>query len=245
MFFLIFSIILFLVWKCPTPRVLFCDPTGGIATMAVMAIGGGMQAYGQMEQGKQQNQYYQYLAGQSRMEGAAAVARADAQNRILNESGAIEGKNLAEKAAVTSSAQKAEMAASGVSGVTAQDITLDTARKVSNDEMMLRRNYGLQSNSVLDEGKYANWQANEQAGLYGWSGKQAKRAGNIGAFTTLLGTAASMALGASQLGMLSKPGEVAATTGTNGAVGGGLFGGKGGTFAKAQTTKVRGWGSTS
>lgn len=187
-----------------------CHPA---VAMGLMAVAGGVTAYAQMQQGRAQKSYYNYLAGQARLEGAAALAMAQKQAELTQESASIENKSLALKGAEASASQKAAMAASGLdlSSVTAQDITLDTLTKAKMDEMMIRRNANLQAASQLDEGKYANWSAESQAQQYGYAGKQAKKAGNIGAFTTLLGTAASMGMAANSFGMFA-PKTAAATS---------------------------------
>jgi len=177
--------------------------------MGVMAASGVTQAIGQVQQGREQDKYYQYLAGTSRLAGDAALARSQKQSELIQESAGIENKSAAIKAAEAGSAQKAAMAASGMdlSSVTAQDITLDTLTKAKMDEMMIRRNANLQSWQTETEGKYAKWEGEEQARQYGYAGKQARKAGNIQAFTTLLGTAASMGMAASDMGLFSRGGS--------------------------------------
>lgn len=205
-FAILFTIVYMLPIKFKIKQTLTCDPTGGVATMALMATAGAVQAYGQVQEGKSQNSYYQYLAATSRMQGEAELARSQKQAEVIQDTASIEGKAQAIKTAEAMSSQRAALAASGVSGVTAQDITLDTLSKAKMDELMIRRNADVQSWSQTEAGKYAKWQADQQAAQYGYAGKQAKRAGNIGAFTTILGTAASMGLGAAQMGMFSKAG---------------------------------------
>jgi len=205
MFWLLAAIVFLVTWKLPAKKAgLLCDPTGGVATLVIMGIAGATQAYGQVQQGREQDKYYQYLAGTSRLAGDAALARSQKQSELIQESAGIENKSAAIKAAETSSAQKAAMVASGMdlSSVTAQDITLDTLTKAKMDEMMIRRNANLQSWQTETEGKYAKWEGEEQARQYGYAGKQARKAGNIGAFSTLLGTSVSMGLGASDMGLL-------------------------------------------
>lgn len=207
MFWVLLVGVIWLALKMPLPRSrgLLCDPTGGVATMAIMAAAGGLQAYGQYQQGKAQNSYYQYLAGQSLIEGQAAYDRSLKQSELIQDSASLQNKSAAIKAAEASSTQKAQMAASGVdlSSVSAQDITLDTLTKAKMDEMMIRRNANLNSWAVEEEGKNARWTSKNQADQYRFAGKQAKSAGKTQAFTTLLSTAATMALGAGQLGMFA------------------------------------------
>lgn len=191
--------------------------------LGAMAVAGGMQAYGQYQEGSSSNKYYQYLAGQSRLQGEAAVTRAQRQAEVVQDSAKLEGKEQAVKTAQTAGAQRAAMAAMGLdpTSVTGQDVTLDSYSKAKLDEAMIRRNADLQTWSLTEEGKFSKWAADQQADQYSVAGKQAKRAGKIGAFTTILATAASMGFGAHQMGML---GGKAATTTTGG---GGLLGSMG------------------
>ena len=170
-----------------------CAP---LAVTALTAVSGAMSAYGQYQQGKATNSYYQYLAGQSRVEGQTAYDRSIKQSEMVQDSAKEQEKIRAIKAAELGGEQKTAMAASGIdtSSVTAQDITLSTLTKGKMDEMMIRRNADLNSWEALEQGKLAKWQGEEQAKQYGFAGKQAKRAGKIGAFTSLLGTAAQTGL---------------------------------------------------
>ena len=210
MFLVLLALAFLLAWKIPYKRCgLLCDPTGGVATLAIMGVAGVTQAVGQYQQGQSQNSYYQYLAGQSRLDAQAAYDRSLRQSELVGDTAGIQNKNLAIKSAETSSTQKAQMAASGLdlSSVTAQDLTLDTLTRAKMDEAMIRRNANLESWQTEEQGKYAKWQGEEQAKQYGYAGKQAKKAANIQSFTTLLGTAASMGLAASNMEMFSKVGS--------------------------------------
>jgi alpha-amylase/alpha-mannosidase (GH57 family) len=181
-----------------------CDPV--TITLVATAAAGATSAYGQYQQGREQNKYYQYLAGQSQLEGAAALERSLKQSGMIQDSAKETNKIKGIEKAELSSSQKAAMAASGVdlSSVSAQDLTLDTMTRAKMDEMMIRRNANLNSWQTEEEGKYAKWEGDQQARQYSYAGKQAKKAGNIQAFSTLLGTAATMGMGAYDMGLLTK-----------------------------------------
>lgn len=181
-----------------------CEPT----TIALIgtAAAGGLQAYGQYQQGKSQNSYYQYLAGQSKLDAQASYDRAMKQSELIGDTATIQNKNLALKTAELSATQKAQLAASGVdlSSVSAQDLTMDTMTKAKMDEMMIRRNANLNSWETEEKGRLDLWQGEQRAKQYSYAGKDAKHAAKINAAATLLGTAASVGLGAADMGLLSK-----------------------------------------
>ena len=204
---------------------------------AVTAISGAVSAYGQYQQGRSQNSYYQYLAGSNRLAAAAALERSQKQSEVIQDSASIENKSAAIRAAEISSSQKTAMAANGIdlSSVSAQDITMDTLTKAKMDEMMIRRNADVQSWSATEEGKLDNWRLLEEAKQNAYAGKQAKKAGNIGAFTTLLGTASSiLSRGMSSGGTSS---GMTASAGTSGS--GGSFGTYGAAYKAPSSTWLR------
>ena len=166
-----------------------------VAALALTAVSGAVSAYGQKQQGDAQKKYYDYAAGQSRMAGDAALARAEQQATMVQDTAKIEGKQQAVKTAQMSGEQRAAMAAMGIDpmSVTGQDVVLDSYSKAKLDEQMIRHNANQQSWAIEEQGKMDKWQAFAQADQYSMAGKQAKKAGNIAAFSTLLSTAGSMA----------------------------------------------------
>jgi hypothetical protein len=167
-----------------------------LATVAIIATAaaGGTQAYGQYQSGVAQNKMYQFQADQNRMEGNLAVTRGQKQSELIQDTASREGKRLKTDQAGFSASQRAAMAASGVTGVTAQDITSDSFSKQRLDELALRYNYDTKSYEVTEGAKYQKYALDTQADQLSLAGKNAKKAGKMNAFGTLLSTAASMAM---------------------------------------------------
>ena len=167
-----------------------------VAVMAVQAVAGAYQAYTQVQAGKAQNSYYQYLADTSIAQGKAVQAQKDKQSELVQDKASQDVKQQAIEGMEFASKQKAMDIASGGGGTgSSQDIAIDTMNKQNLDEAMLRHNADIKSWELDTEGKYAMWEANSQANQYRFAGKQAKSAANKAAFSTVLSTAASIAGG--------------------------------------------------
>lgn len=194
--FIFIAIVIFLIlWKLPVKFTfrLNCDPTGGIATAAIMVVAGSAQAYSQVKQGQAQKRYYDAMADNSRLQGEAQLAIAHKKSEIAQDIGSQEVKAEAIKGAEAQGYQKAIEAANGVQGSgTAQDIAIDSMRKVSENEINLKYNADTKSWSFDTEGEYAKWTANEQAKQYNVAGKQALGAAKRQAAITMLSTAVSV-----------------------------------------------------
>jgi len=128
---------------------------------------------------------------------------------------ADESKRLAKEVAQLTGKQKATIGAMGVSGVTASDIATSTFDQSRLDQLAIRYNANIKSASIRDQAlkdvwflgeqsKYDLWALGEETKMQTWSkeseasqyslaGKQAKKAGQISAATTIFNTAASMA----------------------------------------------------
>ena len=187
--------------------------------IGVTVAAGGYSAYSQYQAGSAQNKYYNYLADNSRREGEYAIKAGDAQSKAYQDQAKIQGKQLNKSQAEFNASQRAAMAASGVTGVTSEDIVSSTFSKEKLDESLLRYNADLKSWETNTSAAYKKWAANVQADQYGYQGKAAKYAGKVGATTTLLATAASVAT----IGALSGAGGT--STGTTRGTSGNLLGG--------------------
>ena len=166
-----------------------CDPI----TVGVLVAGGAMQAYGKYKEGVAESKYYTYQQDQARQSAELALRQGDAQSTAIQNTAKQEGKQLALNQAEFNASQRAQMAANGLTGVTAEDITNDTFSKEKLDELVLRNNADLKSWEVNEEAKNRNWALNTEAGQYGLASKNAKSAGKRNAFSTLLNTATSVA----------------------------------------------------
>lgn len=163
------------------------------AAITLTVASGGYSAYNSYQQGAAQNSYYKYLAENSRLEGEYAIKQAEAQSTSVQNQAKEQGKQLSKSQAEFNASQRAAMAASGLTGVTAEDITSSTFTKEQLDKSLLLYNADIKSWEGNTKGAYAKWAANVQADQYSYQGKAAFKAGQTGAWTTLLTTAASVA----------------------------------------------------
>lgn len=182
-----------------------------IAIGATVAAGG-YTAYSQYQTGAAQNKYYQYMADNARQEGQYAIKQGEAQVTAIQDQAKLQGTALSTQQAEFNATQRATMAASGLTGVTAQDIISSTFTKEQLDKTLLRYNADLKGYGVKGEAAYKNWASNVQADQYVYQGKAAKYAGKTSAFSTLLTTAASVAA----IGLLAPAGAAAGKAGSSG-----------------------------
>jgi len=155
-----------------------CDPVT-IAIVASTAVAG----YGQIQAGKAASAQAKYQAqvaqnnqtiAQQNSEAALDKGRADAEDKR---------RETAQRAGL----QRAQLAAQGfdVSEGTSIDILADTAELGELDVLRIESDAQQRSRNFLIQGD--NFQAESDLQLL--SGKNAKKAGQIGAFSTLLGGA--------------------------------------------------------
>ncbi len=164
-----------------------------LAAAALTAGAGITSSISQYQQGISQDRYYQSLAERSRAEAAYATKMGDVQSTAIQDTAKVEGKQLKEGQAEFNASTRAQLAANGISGVTAEDIVSSNLSKERMDELVLRNKADVNSWQANTQAGYENYAKNAEANDYGFAGKSAKRAGKISAFTTLLGTAASVA----------------------------------------------------
>lgn len=183
--------------------------------MGVMAVAGAYKAYGQNQEGKSTNSMYQYAgdvsAQKAKQESAITTKNVELttqtaeQNRALamGES-AEESKALDRKISTVKGAQKAGMGASGIGGVTAEDITGDTFDRATLDSMAIKYNADTKDWAMNEEmknkiwglreqSKRDIWALNEEEKQYRAAGSNAKKAAKRAVTNTLLETAVSMA----------------------------------------------------
>lgn len=148
-----------------------CEPT--TIALAATAISGGMQAYGQYQQGR----VAQQVGRNNQM--MAEYAAADAERR--GEEEAIAARRRADQLA---GAQRAAFAARGVDATagTAADLLAQTTFFGQQDQDTARTNARREAWSLRAQGANARAQGNAAA-----------RAGRVSAFGTLLGAGARVA----------------------------------------------------
>jgi len=172
-----------------------------VVGLALMAVAGGVSAYGQMKQGAAENKYYQALADQNVKQGELALKTGEQKTTLAQNEAAQKAKELGMKVRETQGTQRAAMAASGTAGsLTAADVMGNTIDKAAMDEFNIQYNADVVSWGAKKEAEETNWALNNQANLYRFAGKNAKRAANIAATQTLLGTASSMFMAGAKKG---------------------------------------------
>lgn len=175
-------------------RKIYCDPvTLTVVAITATAAAGGMTAYGQVQQGKAQSKMYQYQSSLALQKASLTKKIAETNITAVQGSAAEESKRLAREVTELTGAQKATIGALGIGGATAADIALSTFDKAKLDQMAIRYNANVRSWGIGEEAKYNVWSLEEESKQYGVAAKNARRAANINAATTILGTAASIA----------------------------------------------------
>lgn len=199
----------------PSIEKRFCDPIS-ITAVTLMAVAGGVKAYGVYQEGKAQATMYNYQSALAVQEATATSKYAEMQKKAIGEAAranitaeqaaaAEESRILAGDIAELSGRQRATIGALGIGGVTAEDILTSTFDKGRLDQLAIRYNANVRSWAIREEAKRSIWTLGEETKMKTWAlkseagqfrlaGKQARKAGKIGVATTLLSTAASMAI---------------------------------------------------
>lgn len=169
-----------------------CDPIT-LTAATLTAASGAYSAYGQYKQGVAESKYYTYQQDQTRAQAEQALKQGEQQSSLIQDQAKGEGKQLAINQSKFNASQRAQMAAMGVTGGTAEDIAKDSFSTQKADELALRYNADIKSWQTNEEAKNRNWALNIQADQFGYASRNAKIAGKQKAFGTLLSTAASTA----------------------------------------------------
>lgn len=161
-----------------------CEPM--TAAMALMAVGTGMQAYGTYQAGKAESEANKYNAEIMRQKAKDA---ADAGEKEKQKA-ALQNKQLLGR-------QMAQLAANGV------DLTSDSPLEIFQQtaEWGERDRQEISDNTAREI-----WGYNSQASLYDSAAKNAKRAGKIGAFSTLLNGVGNLLFKGGESGSFGKKG---------------------------------------
>ncbi len=176
--------------------VLFCDPSGGLATLAIVTTiaGGVTAAYGQTQQAKSQSDAYRYSAGLLDTQAKLAKRTADINSRLVQDAASRESAQLGRNVSETMGAQKAASAANmGGGSVTAADIMTDTLKKARMDELAIKYGADIKSWGIREEEKAETWRLGVERDQYLKAAKNARKAGNIAVASSILGTATQIA----------------------------------------------------
>lgn len=146
-----------------------CDP---MTALALGAIGTGMQAYGTYQDGKAESEANKYNADIMRQQAKDAIELGENQKQKA----ALQNKQLMGK-------QMAQFAANGIDLTSSSPLEIfqQTSEWGERDRQEISDNTGREV-----------WGYNSQASLFDSAAKNAKRAGKMGAFSTLLGGSANL-----------------------------------------------------
>ena len=167
----------------------------GAAAIPIMAVGAGLSAYSQYQEGKASKNYYDYLAGTSKSNAMLARTAGEVEAKSIGAQEMQQVGQIHEQGREVVGAQKAALASggAGVGSKTGEQLVSDTLTKVDLDEQALRYNADLRmKNARIGAESQA---LNEESQAYGYkiAGRNAKKAGTIGAYTSLLSGAGNVA----------------------------------------------------
>lgn len=151
----------------------------GAFAVPLMIAGGVMGAMGQYQQGRQEEQN---LKNQARLANRNALA-AEQQARVARQQAGREEETLRKQARRQIGQQSAAIAQSGIGfGGTAGLLQEDSALQAELDALNIRYGGELEASSLLDQAKMSRYEGK----ILKQNAKQAKRAGIMGAATSLL-----------------------------------------------------------
>lgn len=161
--------------------------TAANASLALTALGAGMQAYGMYQQGQAREKAAEYNAAVA----SNNMVLAERQAEDATKRGKIEEQRHRMQVGRLKADQRSALAASGidVASGSALDVLEDTAKLGEWDALQIRANADREAYGYRAQGM--NYQA--EAGLQTMKGRQASRAGMIGAGSSLLTGAGNVA----------------------------------------------------
>lgn len=146
-------------------------------------------------QGQSQKAYYSYLAAQNTTQIPKVLTAANLNTGEVANASAVTQSNLDRNVSTLEGAQKASMAANGVTGgsQTAEAVQRDTANKAALDRAAIRTNANLQTRSIAMGATNQVDALKQQSQLYTMAGDNAGVAGRMNATTSLLSGATQVA----------------------------------------------------
>lgn len=167
----------------------------GAPAIALMAVSGVMQANSDLQEGKDQKNYYSHLAGTSRINAYLARASGEAESRTVGEQAAQQVGQLHEQGRDVVGSQKVALSAggAGVGSKTGEQLVSDTLTKVNLDEMAIRYNADLKMKNLRLQAESTALNEESKATGYEMAGKNAKRSAKWNAFSTVLGSGSQIA----------------------------------------------------
>ena len=154
-----------------------------------------MSAVGNYNAGQDSKNYYSYLAGTARNNAALERATGESNVREIGAQEMQQVKGVNEQGRDVVGAQKVALASggAGVGSKTAEQLVSDTMTKTNLDEMALRYNADVKMKNARLRAEGAAMNDESQAVGYKMAGRNAAKAGNLNAFSSLLSTAGNVA----------------------------------------------------
>lgn len=171
---------------------------GGAALPAVLgaqAVGGGVTAWAQGQQGKAAGAYYGYLADTARTNSRIAQTVARSKNAEVSAQEGEASRQVSESVRSTVARERAAFAAGGpgAGSKTAEQIVSDSLARGDLDQIALRYNADLKRKGNNSTADFASLDYEGQAKGYGLSASNADMSSKIGQLSTILGTGTSVA----------------------------------------------------
>lgn len=168
-----------------------CNPA---AVMGIQAASAGYSAIASYNQGLAQKNYYDYAAKQSDKQADLAIQQGTQAADAARDVGAETTKSFKRQAARLEGAQRVAIGANlGGGSKTAEQIVADTFDKEKMDEMAIKYNADVEAWRAANEANLKAFDLRSQAEGQRIAGKEAKRAGKIGAINDLLSGAGQVA----------------------------------------------------
>lgn len=157
------------------------------------AASGGVAAYGAYQQGQAQKNMMNYQAQAAAVQQGIVKNTADANITGVENQTALQSQQLSRQQMATKGAQAASAGAQGLDGsVTGADIAKDTFTKQQMDQNTLMYNANVKSWNITNSANAQLWGLGAQEGQYSEGAENAAFAGDIGAGTSLLSSAAQV-----------------------------------------------------
>lgn len=165
------------------------------ATLGAQAVGGGISAWAQEQQGKATGSYYGYLADNARLNAGLALSAAKSKKAEISAQEGDAARQIGENIRGTVAKQRVAFAAGGpgAGSKTAEQIVSDTLARGDLDQIALRYNADLKRKGIDTDADFAALDYEGQAKGYGMAGNNARLASKVGQLNTILGTSTSVA----------------------------------------------------
>jgi len=162
--------------------------------VAAQVAGAAVSAYGAYSQGQAQKKMNQYNADVASQQAKITQRTAETNVNLVQGQAAEATKQERRNVAMIEGEQKGTLAAQGVGGgsVTAADITTSTLDTAELDRQAIRYNADTKAWAVKSGADFEAWNLENQSNQYSMAAKNAARAGEIAATSSLLGSASQV-----------------------------------------------------